>query len=73
MSPRQIEARRKGGLTTEYGEQIKGGGLGPAPKGDVMSNTIITVSGKATQVFWAIKLFALIAGEKTLGELRGQR
>jgi hypothetical protein len=33
MSPSQIEARRKGGLTTEYGEQIKGGGLVPAPVG----------------------------------------
>jgi hypothetical protein len=73
MSPKQTKARKKGGLTTEYGEQIKGGGLVPAPKGDVMSKQIITVSGKATQVFWAIKLLALIAGEKTLGELRGQR
>jgi hypothetical protein len=33
MSPSQIEARRTGGLTTEYGEQIKGGGLVPAPVG----------------------------------------
>lgn len=31
MSPKQIKARKKGGLTTEYGEQIKGGGLVPAP------------------------------------------
>ncbi len=44
----------------------------PAPKGDVMSKQIITVSGKAMQVFWTIKLLALVAGEKTLGELSGK-
>ena len=44
----------------------------PAPKGGVMSKQIITVSGKATQVFWTIKLLALISGEKTLGELSGK-
>jgi hypothetical protein len=37
-----------------------------------MSKQIITVSGKAMQVFWAIKLLALVAGEKTLGELSGK-
>ena len=57
-------------MTTEY--KIKGGGLVPAPRGDVMTKQIITVSGKATQVFWTIKLLALVAGEKTLGELRGK-
>ena len=72
MSPSQIEARRKGGLTTEYGEQIKGGGLVPAPRGDAMTNTIITGAGTYNQVFWAIKLLALVAGEKTLGELSGK-
>ena len=44
----------------------------PAPRGDVMTINIITVSGKVTQVFWTIKLLALVAGEKTLGELSGK-
>jgi hypothetical protein len=76
MSPSQIKARSKGGVATketEYGEQIKGGGLVPAPKGDVMTTNIITGAGTYNQVFWAIKLLALVAGEKTLGELSGQR
>jgi len=46
--------------------------LVPAPKGDVMTTNIITGAGTYNQVFWAIKLLALIAGDKTLGELRGK-
>jgi hypothetical protein len=49
--------------------RIKGSWSKAAPKGDVMTTNIITGAGTYNQVFWTIKLLALVAGEKTLGEL----